>query len=119
MTIQYILKNLKDGQAAKRPSMRGYIKMVGDGTKQFDGPAKYSITFVKNLGENNPENYNSYTFTRDADGHMSVALGDLEGNHATPLTLDPQLLQHFAADDWEIGSFEDYESVRIGATGQW
>lgn len=118
MTIQYILKHIKDGQAAKRPSMRGYVKRVDAPSDSTGKVNKYALTFVTNA-ESDTEGSFSYTFTVGENGMLSVNLGDLSGANASPVVMDPQLLQHFMADDWEIGSYEDYESVRSGNTGRW
>jgi hypothetical protein len=118
MTIQYILKYIKDGQAAKRPSMRGYVKRVDALVDDTGKVNKYALTFVTNAETDTGGSF-SYTFTVGENGVVSVTLGDLNGANASPVVMDPQLLQHFMADDWEIGSYENYESVRSGNTGRW
>lgn len=113
MTISSVLKNLRNDQAAKVPSMRGYIKRV-DNELQEGQSANYTITFVEagdDVDGDNTSTY-SYTFITTTEGVTTVTADKA-------VTIDPVLLQYFMLDTWEIGSYEDYEAVRIGSDSRW
>ena len=87
------INNLGDGQAAKRPRWRGYIKKIN---VQEDG--SYDLVYVKKDGT-------QATYHVDAEGIMSCD---------SPLTLNASLNSDMLSNDWIIGSAEEFESSRSG-----
>lgn len=90
---------LTDGQAAKRPSWRGYVKRVD--ASETEGA--YNLVFVK------PDGTTTYTFAISADGTITTS---------DTLTLDVDLFGALLSNDWLVGSTADFEAARSG-TGNW
>ena len=95
MPFAYILDQLQDGQAAKRPTWGGYVKRE-DGQN-----GAYTLTFKNRAGT-------SYAFAWSGSAWSTTA----------SLTLDAELLAAMAAQDWIIGDAAEFETARAG-TGTW
>lgn len=115
MTFSSAIRYLKDGQAAKVPSMAGYVyrtdfpKGEGDAWKE-----KYTISF-KERGDTDGDSVTLYpfVFTVGQDGRTTVQ--DPTGG----MKLDGQLLAALASEDWTVGGQSDYEDARTGAGRRW
>ena len=115
MTFSSAIRYLKNGQAAKVPSMAGYVyrtdfpKGAEDTWKE-----KYTISF-KERADTDGDSVTLYpfVFTVDQDGHTSVQ--DPTGG----MKLDGQLLQCLASDTWEIYDQSVLETTRTGTSMRW
>lgn len=101
MPFAYVMQNLADGKAAKRPAWGGYVKKT---VTSADGAETetYTLTFVKRDGT-------SFAYTWDGSAFTPPS---------TAIALDDEFLQAMIADDWTSGSAEDFEASRSGA-GDW
>ena len=100
MDITYVVNQLRDGQAAKRPGWNGYIKKTGS-----DEDGTGALTFVKEGGT-------EVIYNRMSDGYSPAT---------SPLQIDGALLDGILADDWIVGSAADFERARTrtGGGGIW
>lgn len=89
------INSLQDGQAAKRPRWRGYVKKGNVAIED----RSYDLTFVK------------------ADGTEVVyhVAADGEQTAETTLVFDGELNADMMSNDWMIGDAEDFEVSRAGS----
>lgn len=115
MTFSSAIRYLKNGQAAKVPSMAGYVYRT-DFTKgeQDTWKEKYTISF-KERADTDGDSVTLYpfVFTVDQDGRTTVQ--DPTGG----MKLDGQLLMALASEDWTIGDQSAYEDARTGTGRRW
>lgn len=101
MPFAYVMQNLMDGQAAKRPAWGGYVKKAVT-TAEGSSVETYTLTFVKRDGT---------SFAYEWDGSAFVA-------PATAVALDDEFLSAMLALDWTSGNAADFEASRSGS-GEW
>ena len=115
MTFSSAIRYLKNGQAAKVPSMAGYVYRT-DFTKGAEDTwkEKYTISF-KERADTDGDSVTLYpfVFTVDQDGHTTVQ--DPTGG----MKLDGQLLPCLASDTWEIYDQSVLETTRAGTSMRW
>lgn len=101
MPFAYIMQNLTDGQAAKRPAWGGYVKKTVT-TAEGSSTETYTLTFVKRNGT-------SFTYTWDGSAFVAPT---------TTVALDDEFLAAMLATDWTSGNAADFEASRSG-NGDW
>lgn len=101
MPFAYVMQNLMDGQAAKRPSWGGYVKKTVT-TAEDSSVETYTLTFVKRDGT-------SFIYTWDGTAFVAPT---------TKIALDDEFLAAMLASDWTSGEAADFELARSG-TGDW
>lgn len=112
MTFSSAIRYLKDGQATKTSTMRGYVKRT-DNELAEGQTANYTLTFVEgNDTDADDKTEYAYTFVTTTEGVTTVTTSD-------SMTLDTLLLQYLLLDTWETGSTVDFEIVRSGTTNRW
>lgn len=118
MTFSSAVKYLRDGQAAKVPSMSGYVYRNDDAGELPPGVrSRYTIGF-KERGDGEPgwdpdgdgTTVYAFAFAESDDGSVSVE------SPSVPLKLDGQLLQALLSDAWTVGQQQDFEASRTGTT---
>lgn len=104
MTFSNAVEFLRDGYAAKRPSMGGYVfKTVTSGS---DAEVEtYTLTYRKRANQGAAPVDFVYSF----DGSAWSVVG-------TPATMDAELHSHMIADDWITGKMSDFEASRSGSS---
>lgn len=119
MTFSSVIRYLKDGEAAKTPAMRGYVKR-NDNTPAEGETANYDITFVES-SDADSDGVSEYRFNFvEADGNVSVSAPGFDGRASeAPFKVDGVLLQLLLGDKWEVASAEDAEVVRTGSGQRW
>lgn len=112
MTFDYVISNLKNGEAAKTPAMIGYVKREDFELTNEDRAAgiveRYNIEFVG---------------ARDGDRHafLFVRPGpDLAPEVTGSIEMGPALLLNLVSSDWTIHPIEVLEKVRANReTAEW
>lgn len=120
------MRNLRDGEAAKTPSMLGYVYRTDFEKGESDEwKEKYTIGFKERSDSRDVEGgsgdgpdgdartFYPYVFTVASDG--SVAVEEPTGG----MRLDGQLLQCLASDAWEIYDSAVLEANRKGTGSRW
>lgn len=143
MNFGNAIRNLTNGKATKRPSMRGYVARE-DVESPYDPTETYAI--------GNKATYNGATYTAakassDSDRHypndteywtktsdtidyklVFIKRGGTRfvffmvgtGTSATNLTLSKELVEEIISDDWEVGNSADYARVNDNSsTEEW
>lgn len=98
MPFAYVIQNLSDGMAAKRPSWGGYVKKTVTETST----GAYTLTFKNRAGT-------EYVYTWNGTAWSAPS---------TPLSVDAEIMAAMAASDWIAGSVADFEAARSGS-GVW
>jgi hypothetical protein len=109
MTLKQAIAFLfNDGvqQAAKRPSMTGYVYVRNDTPAPAEGDdapeADYKLVFVGRKGEAIVASVGRDPFD------VKKVLGD------APVPLDAELINAFLADDWNVDALDELEKARSG-----
>lgn len=126
MVFSAVMRLLKDGQAAKTPTMLGYVYRTDFTKGESDAwREKYTIGFKERSDSGDVEGgsgdgpdgdgrtFYPYVFTVAPDGKVTVT--DPEGG----MKLDGQLLQCLAMDTWEIYDAAVLEETRKGTGSRW
>ncbi len=112
MTFDFVINNLKNNEAAKTPSMIGYIKRedfeLTNEDRENSVTEHYNIEFVGVK----PDDRHAFTFKRVSGKSIPEVTGSA--------TLSPALLLNLLSSDWSIHSLEVLESVRANKdTAEW
>lgn len=95
MTFNSAIQSLRDGEATKRESWRGYVTTENHVLDDRGRVTAYDVVIV------------------DASGNRSVyPFGTDTPETATQLSKD--LLESFMRDDWIRGSRDEFEKARVG-----
>lgn len=118
MVFSAVMRLLKDGQAAKTPTMLGYVYRTDVAKGESDTwKEKYTIGFKERSDTANTDGDGKslypYVFTVAPDGKVTVT--DPDGG----MKLDGQLLQCLAMDTWEIYDAAVLEDTRKGTGSRW
>lgn len=121
MPFAYVMQNLQNGQAAKRPSWRGgYVRK--DEIKTGDEVTGYKYTFVTAEGDQYVYTYTIATGAMVYTGKIAHgsdgALGTGTPDPSSKMEFDPVLFAGMLSDDWFSGSAETFEAARTG-DGLW
>ena len=103
MTFSDVIRTLTNGRAGKRPMWGGYVekKVTSESGAEVETS---DITFVKKDG------VTKFVYCMTDGKFVSVP-------DAKP-SLDIELVNAFAADDWIVGNKDDFEIAR-GSSGEW
>lgn len=118
MTFSSAIRYMKDGKAARTPTMLGYAyrtdfpKGEGDAWKE-----KYTIGFKERSdsadADGDSESLYAYVFTVARDGAVTVT------EPVGGMKLDGQLLQCIMSDSWEVYDQSVLEAARTGSGSRW
>lgn len=124
MTISSAIKYLRDGEAIKTPTMRGYISRT-DNTLEGGQTANYNLNFVEgsNTDGDASETYSfNFITTANPDGEETTTVSAPGfGDRASEpgLKVDGDLLRMLLDEQWQSGSIKDFEVVRKGSGSRW
>lgn len=115
MNFRSAVLSLRDGQAMRTDSMRGYVKCeeIVKGTEDT-WTRKFNMTFVENEDLDN-DSAGNYIFEVEVySNNVKVKSAPTPG-----LTIDAQLMELLLSEDWFIGDTEEFENFRTSDANRW
>lgn len=104
--------------AMKIPEWEGYVYKTTDGVSTSDVEAgKFKLVFVKSNGAQYVylfDGVSDYTYVGYIAPGSSGALGSGSPVAGTKLEQDPDLLEAYLSQNWEIGSADVFDARRTG-----
>lgn len=114
MNFRSAVLSLRDGQAMRTETMRGYIRC-----QELEDPGsylrKFNMIFVENSDKDGDSN-NSYAFEVAVSQNNNITVFT---EPDTSLVLDKQLMELLLSDDWFTGNADVFEQFRESSTNRW
>lgn len=115
--LDSICSDYTSHDAVKRPAMGGYMFRYGE---PADGVYKLRLRKRANAGST-PVDY-AYTYA-PATGTLAFVASDpaaspLPVSQSAAASLSGELFGELIADDWQTGKMADFESARVGGSGE-